>query len=479
MKKLAALAIIVGMLAISFGAIFSVSAEPAAVTLTIIVTDQQKPAIDGVIDDFLASTLGDGVDDVEVVASGTRADDQLTYLVTQMTGESKEFDVIGLDTIWTAQFAENGWVIELTDLLEANEMDAYVDGMVTSCTYNDKVWAYPYFMNIGVMFYRKDLLARNGFSVSDLATWEDFNETLNAILANETEQTLNPDLVGHVGQFDAYEGGVCNFIEWLGGNGVTDIFDADGNPNLNTSDAQEAMEFLKGLIAPRYTGVQGTAYIIPRSALTMDEGSSVGKWLAGEAITMRQWTFGYASSAGTTDLNATDTNGDYTQFGVAPLPTKSGAASEKSSVVGGAVLAIPKFSENQDEALNLIRFLGDEVAQQYELTSVSNFPALESAYDDLPAGYEWAGEFFDAFEKTLARPVHPKYSLISSEIADKFSDLLSGVKSVGQALGEMDADIGEIVGGRPTVSPGFDLPVLIAAFGSIIAIFEIRRKKKK
>jgi trehalose/maltose transport system substrate-binding protein len=194
---------------------------------------------------------------------------------------------------------------------------------------------------------------------------------------------------------------------------------------------------------------------------------------------MRQWTFGYASSAGTTDLNATDTNGDYTQFGVAPLPTKSGAASEKSSVVGGAVLAIPKFSENQDEALNLIRFLGDEVAQQYELTSVSNFPALESAYDDLPAGYEWAGEFFDAFEKTLARPVHPKYSLISSEIADKFSDLLSGVKSVGQALGEMDADIGEIVGGRPTVSPGFDLPVLIAAFGSIIAIFEIRRKKKK
>ncbi|MFX1286387.1 MAG: extracellular solute-binding protein [Promethearchaeota archaeon] len=483
MKKIAAMAIIVGLLTISFGSIFLGSAKPAAVELTIIVSDQQAPAIEGVVDDFLASDLGDGVDDVKVIASGTRADDQLTYLVTQMTGEAKEFDVIGLDPIWTAQFAENGWVIELTDLLETDEMDDYVDGMVTSCTYEgDKIWAYPYFMNLGVMFYRKDIISRNGFTIGDFDTWDEFKTNTIKILGNTTEQTLEPDLVGYVGQFDAYEGGVCNFIEWLGGNGVTDIFDADGNPNLNTSKAQVAMEFLKGLIAPRYTGMwddkgKTTGYIIPRSGLTMDEGSSVGKWLAGESIFMRQWTFAYGSSASTLNLNATDTDGDYTQFGVAPLPTKSGAAAEKSSVVGGAVLSIPKYSENQDEALNLIRFLGDKAAQLYELTEVSNFPALKAAYDDLPAGYEWAGEFYDAFDKTLARPVHPKYSLISSSIADKFSDLLSGVKSVGQALGEMDADIAEIIGGRPT--PGFELPVLIAAFGSLAAIFEIRRRKKK
>ncbi|MFX1538111.1 MAG: extracellular solute-binding protein [Promethearchaeota archaeon] len=482
MKKIPALAIIIGLLAISFGPIFLVSAEPAAVELSIIVSDQQAPAIEGVVDDFLASDLGDGVDDVKVVASGTRADDQLTYLVTQMTGEEEDFDVIGLDPIWTAQFAENGWVVELTDLLDTDELDDYVDGMVTSCTYNDKIWAYPYFMNLGVMFYRKDILTRNGFTIADFETWDDFKANTIKILGNNSEQVLEPDLVGYVGQFDAYEGGVCNFIEWLGGNGVTDIFDADGNPNLNTSDAQDAMEFLKGLIAPRYTGMwdgdnKSTGYIIPRSALTMDEGSSVGKWLAGEAIFMRQWTFAYDSSANTAALNATDGDGDYTQFGVAPLPTKTGAASEKSSVVGGAVLAIPKFSENQNLALNLIRFLGDEVAQLYELTEVANFPALKSVYDDLPTGYEWAGEFYDAFDKTLARPVHPKYSLISSEIADKFSDLLSGVKTVGQALGEMDEDIAEIIGGRPT--PGFDFLIVIAAFGSLIAIFEIRRRKKK
>ena len=71
----------------------------------------------------------------------------------------------------------------------------------------------------------------------------------NTILANETEQTLNPDLVGFVGQFDAYEGGVCNFIEWMGGNGVTNLFGEDGKAVINTTEANYAMEFLKGLIA--------------------------------------------------------------------------------------------------------------------------------------------------------------------------------------------------------------------------------------
>lgn len=468
----------VGLLGLSSAPMFTASGKVSQdVTLKIIVSDQQKPAIDGVISDFLASSLGTGVSDVEVVASGTRADDQLTYLVTQMTAEDDEFDVIGLDTVWPAQFAENGWIVDLTDKLDANEMDAYVDGMVDSSTYNGKVYAYPYFMNLGVLFYRKDMIARNGFTTSDFDTWAEFNATANAILANATEQALNPDLVGFVGQFDAYEGGVVNFVEWLGGNGLTSLFDANGNPNLNTSDAQYAMNFLKGLIAPRYTGVQDTQYIIPRSALTMDEGSSVGKWLAGESIFMRQWTFAYGSSASEAGLNATDTSGDYTQFGVAPLPTRSGATDEKSSCVGGAVLAISSFSQNQEEALNLIRYLGDEHAQIFELTEVSNFPALKSAYSNLPTGYEWANEFFSAFDKTLARPVHPKYSVISTEIADKFSDLLSGVKSVPLALGEMDEDIAEVIGGRPTTSP-IDLPLIILAIGSLAAIFEIRRKRK-
>ena len=440
-----------------------------AVNLKIIVTDQQAPGVIGVIDDFLASSLGDGVDDVTVVASGTRADDQLTYLISQMQIESEEFDVIGLDTIWPAQFAENGWIIELGPLLDENEMNAYVPGMVDSCTYKGKIWAYPYFMNLGVLFYRNDILTRNGYSEDDIETWAELKTVANAILNDEDEQDLNPDLVGYVGQLDVYEGGVVNFFEWCGSFGATEIITSDGKVDINNDDVNAAMTFIKGLIPPQYTGVMNNSYIIPRSGLVHDEGSSVGVWLAGNAIFMRQWTFAYGLSV--------DEGMD---FGVAPLPTATGAADEKSSCVGGAVLSIPKYSKHKTEALNLIKFLGDKLAQEFELTNISNFPALKSVYDSPPTGYEWIDEWKDQLAKTLSRPVHPDYSQVSTVIADYFSDLLSCQKDVDTALEEMEADAKEILGKEaPPPIPGFSVSLVILSILSTIGIIFIIRRRNK
>ncbi len=477
-KTIVALLMLSMMFAPGFVLLGTPIAKAQDVTLKIIVTDQQAPGVTAVIDSFVAAT--DGVDDVEVVASGTRADDQLTYLTTLMAAEDDEFDVIGLDVVWTAQFADNGWIKDLTDDLETDEMDDYFGGMVQACTYKDKIWAYPYFMNLGVLFYRKDIIERNGFTIADFDTWDEFQDNTNTILANETEQTLNPDLVGFVGQFDAYEGGVVNFVEWIGSGGVLDIFDEDGNADVNNTEIQASMEFLKGLIAPRYTGVQGTDYIVPRSGLTHDEGSSVGIWNAGNTVFMRQWPFAYGLSETNELLNATDGEGDYIQFGVTAMPTKSGATDEKSAVVGGAILSVSSYSANQELALELIRFLGDTEAQEAELTEVSNFPALKSVFDDLPTGFEWVENFEEAAEKTLSRPIHPKYPDISTEIADKFNDLLGGVKSIEQGLGEMESAINEIIEGGPTEAriPGYSLALVVIASTLSIGIIIVFKKRR-
>lgn len=463
------------MAVIPMSAFFVTPVKAQGVTLKIIVTDQQLPGVEDVMDEFVAAE--DGVSAVEVISSGTNAEDQLTYLTTKMAAESTDCDVIGLDTVWTAQFAENGWIEDLTDDLEENEMDAYFGAMVDSCTYDGKVWAYPYFMNLGVMFYRKDIIERNGFTIADFDTWDEFKDNTNTILANTSEQALNSDLVGLIGQFDAYEGGVCNFIEWIGSNGVTSIFDEDGNSNLNNTEAVEAMEFLASLVAPRYTGVQGTDYIIPREGLVHDEGSSVGMWLAGNAIFMRQWPFAYGLSEGNALLNATDGSGNYIQFGVTAMPTHTGADDEKSAIVGGAVLAVPTSGTHKEEAMSLIRFLGEKEAQEAELTVCSNFPALKSVFADLPTGFEWVSNFKAAADLTLARPVHPQYSTMSVEIADKFNDIISGLKTPELGLGEMDAAINEIIAGGPTSIPGFSLPFIIAAFVSTVALIAIFKKR--
>ena len=471
MKKtlnLKAIILLVAFLSIFLIAFIPMPVKANGVALKIIVTNQQKPGVDGVIDDFLAHTLGDGVDSVEVIASGDRAEDQLVYLIAQMTAESSEFDVIGIDPPWMAQFAENNWVVDLTSLLEANELDDYVKGMVDACTYNGKVWAYPYFMNLGLLWYRNDLLTRAGKGLADIDTWAELKTTANAILNNVSEQALNPDLVGYVGQFDAYEGGVCNFFEWIGSNGVTDIMVDGTSVDLTDPKIEEAMTFLKGLFAPRYTGVMNNSYIIPRSGLVHDEGSSVGAFWGGNAIFMRQWTFAYGG--------AVDAGLD---FGVCPLPTFTGAASEKSSVVGGAILSIPKFSTHQTEALNLIKFLGDKVAQEFELTNVSNFPALESVYDDPPDDWEWIADVKNQLPLTLTRAVTPAWSLVSAQIADKFADIIGCVKTPAEGLAEMEQDVNEVLAeALPPIIPGYTLPILLLTIAGSIATIVIYKKKK-
>ncbi len=383
------------------------------INLKIIVSDQQAPAVLGVIEDFLTDPLGSGVNSVDVVASGTRSNDQYTFLVEQMVLESKEFDVIGLDTIWLARFAENDWIIEVDSRLTTGELDEYVDGMVDSCIYKTKTYAYPYFMNLGILYYRRDLIDAHGFNETHLDTWSELNTTANYILNNVSGQLKDPNLVGYVSQLDAYEGGVVNFFEWVGSFGATNLITSDGNVYINSSKVIDALSFLHALVPPQSTGVQGTPYIISWEGLAMDEGSSVSKWLANESIFMRQWTFAYMNSI-TNNIS----------FGIAPLPTASGALNEKSSCVGGAILAIPKNSMNQDAAWNLTRFLGDQLAQRFELTNASNFPALKKVYDSPPSGFEWIKKWTDQFDRTLARPIHPKYPLISSVIANTFNEIL-------------------------------------------------------
>lgn len=447
------------------------------VTLEIIVSDQQYPAVQGMVSAFLASNYSTGVDNVTVVASGTRSNDQLQYLVTQMTAGSTEFDVLGLDTIWPAQFATNNWVVELGPLLMSNEMDNYVSSLVDAATYDGKLWAYPYFANLGVLYYRADILARNGFDASDITTWEGLNTTANAILNNVTEQHLNPNLVGYIGQFDAYEGGTCNFLEFLGANGMTSIFDSSGNPDLTNQKAVDAMNFVYQLIAPRYSGVFNNTYIVPRDGLVSDEGSSIGLWTAGNAIFMRQWTFGYGSSMTAAPINAT-VGGNYTQFAVAPIPHFAGATGYKTSEIGGAVLAISAYSEHKTEALNLIRFLGQQQAQLYELTSVSNFPALLSAYNSLPSGYGWAKDFLPALDLTLARPISPKYADMSNEMAYYFSNIISGKLNATYGLTQMNDAIKQIISGPPTAIPGTSIPVLMLIVTSTIGLIIIRKRKQ-
>jgi ABC-type glycerol-3-phosphate transport system substrate-binding protein len=444
--------------------------------LTVYVTDQQKPGVDAIIADFLADPLGADVTAVTTVSTGTTANDQLSFLQTLMAGGTATAAVIGIDVVYTALFASNGWIINLDSYVTPTEMSNFVAGLVDAGTWNGHLYAYPYFNNLGILYYRKDLLDLHmpGWTTADFATWEGLKTTANYILNNNSGllTAADADLVGYIGQLDAYEGGVVNFFEIIGSNGVLDAVTSDGQVNIDTQAVSDAMTFFQGLIPPQYTGVQGNDYIIPRYGLVYDEGSSVGKWLANESIFMRQWPFAYASS-----------EDNHMDFGLAPLPHFAGASGYRTSCVGGAILAVPTATtgDARTAAVNLIKYLGETNAQEAELTVTSNFPALMSVYASPPTGQEWIMNFTAQLPLTLSRPVHKDYPLISNVIANYFQNMMAGSKTVATGLSEMQRDIEDIVAPTPVPEPGipgYSIGILVITTVLTIGLIVVFRKRR-
>src|SRR5690606_30420613 len=130
------------------------------------------------------------------------SDEQHLYYVINLRAGARDFDVFALDVIWVAEFARAGWLADLTALLSAAEQRAFFDGPMQAARYGGRLYAIPWFMDAGLLYYRKDLLAKHGYAPP--RTWEQLARAARAISARE------PGVYGFVWQGKQYEGLVCN-----------------------------------------------------------------------------------------------------------------------------------------------------------------------------------------------------------------------------------------------------------------------------
>ena len=82
----------------------------------------------------------------------------------------------------------------------------FLQGPVESNTYEDKVYGVPWFTDAGLLYYRKDLVEKAGFS-GPPATWDELKEQANQIMQDEGTK------FGFVFQGAEYEGGT---VKWWG-----------------------------------------------------------------------------------------------------------------------------------------------------------------------------------------------------------------------------------------------------------------------
>ena len=109
--------------------------------------------------------------------------------------------MISGDVIWPAQFAANGWMLDLSDQFSESQRQKFLSAPVESNIYEGAIYGVPWFTDVGMLYYRKDLLQQSGIS-EPLATREElkqiaeqFNNSLKGdVSAEEAVKTLQEQL---------------------------------------------------------------------------------------------------------------------------------------------------------------------------------------------------------------------------------------------------------------------------------------------
>ena len=82
---------------------------------------------------------------IQQVSLPKGADDQRLQLARRLTGNDKSLDVMALDVVWTAEFAEAGWALPLSEdpsgQAEADATSNTLPGPLETAKWQDKLYA--------------------------------------------------------------------------------------------------------------------------------------------------------------------------------------------------------------------------------------------------------------------------------------------------------------------------------------------------
>ena len=77
-----------------------------------------------------------------------------------------------VDDIWYAEFAKNGYVLDVTDRLDENTQDQHLRRRWDITTVDGKTYGMPWLMDEKYFFYNEEMLKEAGFDTPP-ATWEE------------------------------------------------------------------------------------------------------------------------------------------------------------------------------------------------------------------------------------------------------------------------------------------------------------------
>jgi multiple sugar transport system substrate-binding protein len=318
------------------------------------------------------------------IAGGTTPD--VSQMGTDMMGQFGQggtFDAVPSDVDPSA-FFESAW--------NTNVVDGAAVGV-------------PWYVETRLLYYRKDIATKAGIT-SPPATWDDLKAMAKAM----------KDQGGAKWGISLGTKNWQEYFPFLWSNGG-DVTDGSGNPTLNSPQAVEALTFYESFFTDGLT---------PKS---VPEGFDITPaFVKGDnpMFFSGPWHLGLIKDAGGADFDG--------KWAIAPMPKKVSA----TSFVGGSNMVVFKASKNKDAAWAFVKFTADPKTQALWYKTVTDLPAVQSAWQDPDVATDPNVKMFgDQLKDTKAQPVTANWSELSSAINDALEKMTTGGQSPQATADEM------------------------------------------
>ena len=353
----------------------------------------------------------------EILPAST--DEQHQFYVINLAARARDFDVLDMDVIWVPEFARAGWIEELTPYVTAAERAPLNPAALRADVLGEKLYAVPWFVDAGVLYYRKDLLDKYGLGPPQ--TYPELAAAAAKILAKERD----PRLMGFVWQGMQYEGLVCVALEFIRGNGGQ-LLGRDGQPALTEPAALEALQFMSDLIWSRH--------VSPSLVTTLNEEAARNIFQSGRAVFMRNWPYAWR-------LMNQQNSAVAGRVGIAVVPHFPGH--DSAPTLGGFHLGVNAYSQHKSEAIAFVRFMIRSSVQKEIFLKLGVLPANRKVYNDpeVRQALPVLPDLLPVLERVQPRPVTPYYLMISQIVQPELSAVVTGIRSPEQAMSSAEYQI--------------------------------------
>lgn len=362
-------------------------------------------------------------------------DDQRIQLARRLSANDHAIDIIAMDVIWTAEFAEAGWVLPLSDdPARRAEADARTDtlpGPLSTATWRHRLYGAPVTTNTQLLWYRPDLMDTppttwDGMVAEATRLYSTGQPSWIGVQASQNEGVVvwfSTLLESAGGQVLSDDGGTVTLTDTAEHRAATvralqimkSVATAPGaDPSVIRSDAGSARLALEqgrsalevnwpyALASMLENAVKGGVPFLPLNQRPELAGSinNVGSFVPTEA----QFRAAYDASTRV--------------FGFAPYPSVLPGRPAKVTI-GGLNLAVSATSRHRAEAFEAIRCLRSPAGEKF-VSLDGGLPAVRTSLYDDPQ-FQAKYPMYEIIRRQLSDPAvrlaTPAYQSVSTRIA--------------------------------------------------------------